>query len=101
MATSDIKAISRINGIGKRTAERLVVELRDKLSAAGTGTVFATPGEAAPAVTAANEAALALEQLGFKRDAIDRTLKALLAELPASEQTSEKLLRQAIIKLNF
>ena len=58
-------------------------------------------GEATPAVTAANEAALALEQLGFKRDAIDRTLKALLAELPASEQTSEKLLRQAIIKLNF
>ena len=101
IATNDIKAISRINGIGKRTAERLVVELRDKLSAAGTGTVFAASGEATPAVTAANEAALALEQLGFKRDAIDRTLKALLAELPASEQTSEKLLRQAIIKLNF
>ena len=101
IATNDIKAISRINGIGKRTAERLVVELRDKLSAAGTGTVFAASGETTPAVTAANEAALALEQLGFKRDAIDRTLKALLAELPASEQTSEKLLRQAIIKLNF
>ena len=34
IATNDIKAISRLNGIGKRTAERLVVELRDKLSAA-------------------------------------------------------------------
>ena len=44
IATNDIKAISRINGIGKRTAERLVVELRDKLSAAGTGTVFAASG---------------------------------------------------------
>ena len=101
MPVSAFCAAIATNGIGKRTAERLVVELRDKLSAAGTGTVFAASGEATPAVTAANEAALALEQLGFKRDAIDRTLKALLAELPASEQTSEKLLRQAIIKLNF
>ncbi len=44
---------------------------------------------------------MALEQLGFKRDAIDKVLKALMAELPAGEQTSEKLLRQAIIRLNF
>ena len=50
---------------------------------------------------AAAEAALALEQLGFKRDAIDKVLKTLLAELPKSEHTTDKLLRQGIIKLNF
>ncbi len=100
IATSDIKALSRIGGIGKRTAERLIVELRDKLTADGSASVFAAPG-AAPASNAAADAALALEQLGFKRDAIDKTLKSLMAELPAEEQTSEKLLRQAIIRLNF
>ena len=53
-----------------------------------------------PAIMAEG-AALALEQLGFKRDAIDKVLKTLLAELPKSEHTTDKLLRQGIIKLNF
>lgn len=100
IATGDVKALSRIGGIGRRTAERLIVELRDKLTADGAGSVFASPG-AAQTASAAGDAALALEQLGFKRDAIDKVLKALMTELPAGEQTSEKLLRQAIIRLNF
>jgi len=98
--SNDAKALSRIPGIGKRTAERLIVELKGKVTADGSASVFIAPGEAAPA-TAVGDAALALEQLGFKRDAIDKILKALVSELPATEQTSENLLRQAIIKLKF
>ena len=98
--SSDVKTLSRIPGIGKRTAERLVVELKDKVTSTGAASVFASPGTAA-AATAVGDAALALEQLGFKRDAIDKVLKALTAELPAAEQSSETLLRQAIIRLNF
>lgn len=98
--SSDAKILSRIPGIGKRTAERLIVELKGKVTADGAASVFVAPGETAPA-SAVGDAALALEQLGFKRDAIDKVLKALAAELPAEEQTSEILLRQAIIRLKF
>ena len=98
--SSDIKLLSRVPGIGKRTAERLVVELKGKVTADGAASVFASPGEA-DAASAVGDAALALEQLGFKRDAIDKVLKSLAAELPAAEQTSETLLRQAIIRLKF
>ena len=97
VASGDVKAISRINGIGKRTAERLIVELKGKLDLAGGSD--GTPS--LPSNEAVNDAALALEQLGFKRDAINKTLNTLVAEIPVEEQTSEKLLRATIMKLKF
>ena len=48
-----------------------------------------------------NDAALALEQLGFKRDEIDRALRKLAAELKPEECGSENLLRRALQMLNF
>ena len=101
VAANDVKALSRINGIGKRTAERMIVELRDKLTLPA-----GTPG--APAAAAAaelsanlNDAALALEKLGFKHDAVNKVLVALSAEIPAEEQSVEKLLHAALARLNF
>jgi Holliday junction DNA helicase RuvA len=35
VANSDVKALSQINGVGRKTAERIIVELRDKVGAAG------------------------------------------------------------------
>lgn len=97
VTSGDVKAISRISGIGKRTAERLIVDLKGKLDVMG-GAESGTP---LPVNSAANDAALALEQLGFKRDAVSKVLNQLLAEIPAGEQTSEKLLRAALMKLKF
>ncbi|MBE6393823.1 MAG: Holliday junction branch migration protein RuvA [Lentisphaerae bacterium] len=97
IASGDVKAISRISGIGKRTAERLIVELKGKLDLAGGS----DGAPALPSNEAVNDAALALEQLGFKRDAINKTLNVLVSEIPLEEQTSEKLLRAAIMKLKF
>ena len=100
VAAGDVKMLSRINGIGKRTAERMIVELRDKLTLP-----VGTPG--APAAAAAefsanlSDAALALEKLGFKRDAVNKVLVALSAEIPAEEQSVEKLLHAALARLNF
>lgn len=103
VGASDVKALSRINGIGKRTAERIIVELRDKLNASLGGDAAIAAATATPEnASAINDVALALEQLGFKRDAIDKTLKTLAAELPAEEEIDgEKLLRNAIRKLSF
>ena len=100
VGASDVKALSRIPGIGKRTAERIIVELRDKLNA-GLGGDIAVATASPECASAINDVALALEQLGFKRDAIDKVLKTLAAELPEGEVDGEKLLRNAIRKLSF
>ena len=101
VANRDVKALSRISGIGKRTAERMIVELHDKLSAPG----FVPGGAdgAAPKgnLDSINDAALALENLGYKRDAIRRTIQAITAELPEAEQTTENLIRAALARMNF
>lgn len=99
--SGDTKLLSRISGIGKRTAERLIVDLKDKLGTFG-GTDGPATGLSVPTqIAAVNDAALALEQLGFKRDAIDKALKKLVAELPETECDCETLLRRALLLLNF
>ncbi len=100
VAQRDVKALSRISGIGKRTAERMVVELHDKLSGPGFSAIG---GAEAPKgnLDSINDAALALENLGYKRDAVRRTLQAITAELPEAEQTTEALIRAALAKMNF
>ena len=96
VSAGDVKALSLINGIGKRTAERIIVELKGKLpECANTAAVAAMTG------TNARDAALALEKLGFKRDAINKALGELVSELPADEQTTENLTIQALAKLRF
>lgn len=94
VASGDVKALSRISGVGKRTAERLVVELKGRLEGADSAA-------AAPAIgSEAADACAALEQLGFKRDAVNKVVNALLNELPDEEKTTENLLRKAIGRLN-
>ena len=97
----DVKALSRISGIGKRTAERMIVELHDKLSAPGFAPAGGEGGAAKGNLDSINDAALALENLGYKRDAIRRTIQAITAELPEAEQTTENLIRAALARMNF
>ncbi|MBO5688643.1 MAG: Holliday junction branch migration protein RuvA [Lentisphaeria bacterium] len=94
----DLKMLSRISGVGKRTAERIVVELKDKLDSGFSAPVS---GTAAAQTDAMRDAAAALEQLGFKRDAIDKALRKLVSELDPAECTTENLLRRGIQLLNF
>lgn len=97
VSNGDVKALSLINGIGKRTAERIIVELKGKLPETSTG------GVSLPAMSSANtsDAALALEKLGFKRDAINKALGELVTELAPEEQTTENLTVKALAKLRF
>ncbi len=97
----ELTVLGKIPGIGKRTAERLVVELRDKLgplAACSAPQPGRTPDAAAPQAVA--DAAMALEQLGFKRDAAMDVLYALAAELPEKELNSGNLLRLALQRLS-
>jgi Holliday junction DNA helicase RuvA len=67
---NDLARLTRIPGVGKKTAERMVLELRDKLpSAAGTST------PTVPAMTAVEEDVLsALMNLGYQRAAAEKAL---------------------------
>lgn len=60
----DVTALTRIPGIGKKTAERMVVELRDRAAdLAGSGATFTSAGVPADPQS---EATVALQQLGYK-----------------------------------
>jgi holliday junction DNA helicase RuvA len=61
--TGDITALTRIPGIGKKTAERMVVELRDRAADFVGGAASTSPGIGADAQS---EAISALQQLGYK-----------------------------------
>jgi Holliday junction DNA helicase RuvA len=66
IATGDLALLASVSGIGKRTAERIVVELRDKLGAAALEAVETGTGAGAPAVDDPHLAARdALVALGF------------------------------------
>jgi len=71
--SGDVAALTRIPGIGKKTAERIVVELRDRAADfAGGGAVLAGRGVPNDPVA---EASVALQQLGYKPAEISRMVK--------------------------
>jgi holliday junction DNA helicase RuvA len=70
---NDIARLTRIPGIGKKTAERMVLELRDKLTAEKAGEVPTTP-----AMSPIEEDVLsALVNLGYQRAAAEKALAAV------------------------
>jgi Holliday junction DNA helicase RuvA len=101
--SGDVKMLSRIPGIGKRTAERLVVELRDKLAsviASGTIPIAGTTGISSGTAAAAADALAALEQLGFKSDAAAKVVRSIAEKLPAGEAAVENIIMLALAELN-
>lgn len=78
ITTSDVAALSRVPGIGKKTAERIILELKDKLGEVKTTSSSAA---SAPKNSTVDEVTQALESLGFKKkDAEAAAIKALQNE---------------------
>ncbi len=91
VAAGDITTLCRIPGIGKKTAQRLVLELKDKLGTVQGG--GAETGTAAAPSTPLAEARAALEALGYKPAEAER----MLARVPEADgQSTEALIRQAL-----
>ncbi len=67
VAQGDVKALSQISGVGKKTAERIVVELRDKVGAAGAWEAASAQRALSAEDQKLNDAVLALIALGFKQ----------------------------------
>jgi holliday junction DNA helicase RuvA len=94
----DVAGLSKCPGIGKKTAERLVVELRAKVGATGgPSPVAGTPGaDAAPSGnTVFRDAVLALGALGYKPADADAAVRRAQVALGA-DATTEKLIKRAL-----
>jgi Holliday junction DNA helicase RuvA len=93
VASEDIARLTQVPGIGRKTAERLIVELRDKLpSPAETASVAsAAAGPAAPPDPAA-EAVSALIALGYKPNEASRVVR----NVPGKGLSVEDIIRQAL-----
>ena len=90
----DVTALTRIPGIGKKTAERIVVELRDRAADfAGGGAI---PGRGAPPADALGEAVVALQQLGYKPAEAARMAEKAREEGDAPEAIIRKALKAAL-----
>ena len=98
----DITALVKMPGVGKKTAERLVVELKDKLNdldaipsfEAVAGTPSASPDTPilSPKLSARDEAISALMALGYKRNQAENSVKKIALE----DASSEQLIREAL-----
>lgn len=100
--SGDVKALSSISGVGKKTAERIVVELKDKLGGFGAATVTSSgvPGNATPgsmAETHLTDASAALAALGFKPIEAFEAVRAAVAILGATA-TTEQIVRACLKK---
>ena len=97
VANQDIKALSQISGVGKKTAERVVVELKDRIGAAGAWEALSAQRALSPEDQRVNDASLALMALGFKQiEAHDAVRKAQTALGP--QTTVEDLVRACLRK---
>ena len=97
VASGDVKALSQISGVGKKTAERIVVELRDKIGAAGAWEAASARHSLSDADQKINDAVLALMALGFKQIEAHESVRAAQAVL-GTQANVEELVRTALKK---
>ena len=96
IAGADAKRLSSISGIGRKTAERMILELRDKIGA-GEALEAVAAERAAPVEDARiRDTVLALVSLGYKRTEAQQMLQKIV-ERPGTESLSvEDLVRKAL-----
>jgi holliday junction DNA helicase RuvA len=97
VAGGDVKMLSQISGVGKKTAERIVVELKDKIGLAGTWEAASAQRELSSSDQKTNDAVLALMALGYKQPEAHESIRAALAVL-GPEVGVETLVRAALKK---
>lgn len=90
----DVQAIARAKGVGKRTAERIILELKDKVGLASTWEAQ----QQGTTTEAAGDAELALVALGFKQTEARKAIAALVKENP--QAATDELIRGALRRMS-
>ena len=94
VVAGDAVALARIKGLGKKTAERIILELKDKVGVTETWEAT-TAGEVS---SAAGDAEMALIALGFKQVDARKTIRKVQEATPGS--TTEDLIRESLRQMN-
>jgi len=92
VADRDTAALTRLPGIGKKTAERIIIELRDKLDGLPAGGAAGGSGQAARVGSALGEATNALIALGYKSQEAGRMARSVAQP----EMGVEEIIRLAL-----
>ncbi len=94
--TNDLARLKSIPGVGLKTAERLVIELRDKVGelVLGGSALDAASRAAIPADAVFEDALSALINLGYQRNAAEKALQQAASE--GTEMSVQKLLRRSL-----
>jgi Holliday junction DNA helicase RuvA len=92
----DVARLTAIPGIGKKTAERIVLELRDRLAQLTVGVPAAVPAAGA-GDRLRDDLVSALQNLGYHRPQADKAVDAILSSAP--DATFEQALRQVLREL--
>ena len=95
VVTSDIAAISKISGVGKKTAERVVLELKDKLGVAAEWEAASRENGPSGIERHLHDAVLALISLGYKQVDAHKAVKTVLPRI-SSESSSEDVVRESL-----
>ena len=89
----NVNALKSVKGIGLKTAQRVIIDLKDKIGKHADSTI---PG-LQETTGKKEEAASALVMLGFNKNAVDKALKAILKE--KADLSVEELIKTALKKL--
>ncbi|MEY8386251.1 Holliday junction branch migration protein RuvA [Oscillospiraceae bacterium 38-13] len=99
IVTGDEKALTAAPGVGKKIAQRIILELKDKMAKESAGGLDFSGGKGAPApalfASKAGEAAQALAVLGYSSQEVAAALKGLDMEQPLEEIVRQGLKRMA------
>jgi len=97
VVNSDVVSLSKISGLGKKTAERIVLELKDKLGVAAAWEAASAMHAPTPEQEQANEAVLALIALGYKQIDAHKTVRELQEKGEA--KPAEELVKLALKRM--
>ena len=98
IASEDDKAIAQAPGVGKKTAQRVIIDLKDKIDFVGAVESKLEAGEKNAISGARNDAILALSSLGYSQT---ESYKAVAEIENADEMDVESIIKEALKKLTF
>lgn len=91
----DVNAISRVKGVGKKTAERMILELKDKVGVVAAWEAASALIKPSPAQARQTDAILALISLGYKQVEAAKAVSGIVHEL-GLELSVEDLVRRSL-----
>lgn len=90
IASGDVRRFKAVKGVGEKSAQRIIVDLKDKV-----GAVSQAQALAGGTLSVQMEAAAALAALGFSKPQADKALSAALKE-PGAQESVEKLIKLSL-----